>query len=75
MSDSTMIQITGLWLNETQDGQKYFTGYMGNARVLIFRNGYKKEDKHPDYILYVSENKPRDDDGEDAPARDDSIPF
>ncbi len=51
-----MIQISGLWRN-VKDGKEYFTGYMGSARILIFPNGYKKEAKHPDYVMYIEENK------------------
>jgi len=24
-------------------------------RIVVFKNGHKKEDKHPDYIIYRSE--------------------
>ena len=50
-----MIQLTGLWLNESSSGQKYMAGYFGKAKVLIFRNQYKDNESQPDYILYVAE--------------------
>lgn len=52
-----MIQLGGLWKGTDKQGNEYFSGYLGNARLIIFKNGYKKEDKHPDYVMYVDENK------------------
>lgn len=62
-----MIQISGLWLNESKGGEKYFTGYMGNAKILIFKNKFKEADNQPDYILYVAPKpKPEDQDSQDT---------
>lgn len=56
-----MIPLTGLWLSETKDGEKYFSGTLGTgAKVLIFKNKFKKEDSHPDYQLYIGQNKKQD---------------
>lgn len=55
-----LIQITGLWLNEDKNGNPYFTGYMGNAKLLIFKNQYKEEEKHPDYIMSIGENRKKE---------------
>lgn len=60
-----MIQIGGLWKNKTSAGKPYLAGYLGNARLLVFPNGFKKEDKQPDYVLYVAPGKPREDDSFD----------
>lgn len=49
-----MIQISGLWLNETKDGKKYMSGYMGEAKILIFRNEYKESENQPDYRMYIA---------------------
>ena len=49
-----MIEITGLWISKTKTGEAFFSGYMGNAKVLIFKNKYKESDKHPDYKMYVT---------------------
>lgn len=71
-----MIKLTGLWLNETKDGVKYFAGNLGGGRVLIFKNKHKEEDKHPDYVMYLAEIKKKDDDsGGDPGPDDDDIPF
>lgn len=70
---SAMLQLGGLWVNESKSGTKYMTGYFGNLKLMIFRNNYKSEDKHPDYVMYLAE-KPRDTRSDDAPSPDD-IPF
>lgn len=46
-----LVEVTGLWKTKTGDG---LVGYMGDARVLIFKNTFKKEEKHPDYKLFVT---------------------
>lgn len=58
-----MIEITGLWLNETSKGEKYFVGYMGNAKILIFKNKYKQVDSQPEYRMFIVEKQ-------DVPARE-----
>lgn len=55
-----MINATGLWLHEKQDGTTYMSGTLGGVRVLIFKNEHKTEDKHPDYRLVFAENKPKE---------------
>lgn len=60
--NSTLVQIGGLWRNKTDDGKTYLAGYLGNARLLVFPNGFKKEPRHPDWILYVAPNKPKGED-------------
>ena len=59
---SEMIQLTGLWLNQSKTtGEKYFSGNLGGAKVLIFKNKHKTEEKHPDYQLYIApKQKPQE---------------
>jgi hypothetical protein len=74
-----LVQLTGLWINKSQkDGSIYFTGYMGSARVRVFKNKYKKNENHPDYVLYVTPPKPEkesDDTPNDFEKSLDDIPF
>lgn len=58
-----MIEITGMWKNTDNNGNTYYVGYMGNAKVLMFANKYKEQDSHPDAILYLApkEKKSKDD--------------
>ena len=69
---SELVQITGLWSNVDKNGKKYLSGYMGNAKVLILENGFKEEEKQPDYILYVA---PKKKDGEQTEKSEETIPF
>ena len=52
-----MIELSGLWEGTTKSGDTYFSGYLGKAKVLIFKNKHKKDEKHPDYIIYLDEKK------------------
>jgi len=55
-----MIRLSGLWLKERDNGEKFFSGSMGGLAFKVFKNSYKKEgDNEPDYILYMDENKPQ----------------
>lgn len=51
---NNMIQLTGLWINTSANGESYMVGYLGNTKVLIFKNRYKTDDKHPDYTLNIA---------------------
>ena len=64
--DSTMVKITGLWQNEDKKGNKYLSGSMGSAKVLIFKNNYKEQDKHPDYIMYLAPQKKKEEKSDDG---------
>ena len=55
--DKDLVEIFALWENTSQAGDVYFTGYMGNADVVVFKNQYKKEPKHPDYRVFVKRKK------------------
>lgn len=55
-----MIELCALWLNETKDGKKYMSGNLGNAKLMLFKNDYKKPgSKEPDYRLFLDE-KPKE---------------
>jgi len=54
MPDNIMIQISGLWLNTSASGRKYFKGKLNGNDLLVFKNEHKTHDKQPDYILYIA---------------------
>jgi hypothetical protein len=56
------LKLTSLWKNKTADGKEFLTGRLGNLNISIWNNNYKKEDKHPDMIMYVSEPPPKKED-------------
>ena len=56
-----MINICGLWKSTSKDGKQYFSGNIGNAKILIFPNDKRGNEKAPDYQLVIAEkskNKP-----------------
>jgi hypothetical protein len=57
MEKEAKIPLAGLWRNETKDGKTYLSGYLGEAKILIFPNGFKETEKQPDYRMYLVENK------------------
>lgn len=43
-----------------QPGEKYLKGKLdlgafGEADILVFKNEHKKEEKHPDHVIYLSQ--------------------
>lgn len=51
-----LIEFGALWNKTTQpDGKEYFTGNIGRARIVILPNRYKRDESHPDWILFVTE--------------------
>jgi hypothetical protein len=73
-----MIKATGLWVNESKDGKTtYFGGSLGGAKVLIYRNTFKKEGSNePDYNLYFAEHvKKPNPGGEGGDGGSPDIPF
>lgn len=67
-----------LWLGKSQNGVSYMSGVLTidgeEKRIVVFKNGFKEDARHPDYIVYAS--RPRE---ADAPTRkaeaEDEIPF
>jgi hypothetical protein len=56
-----MIKAGGLWLHTDKDGSKYFSGSLGNVRVVIFKNYFKEEGSNePDYNMYFDEQKKKE---------------
>ncbi len=54
-------KIGALWLKETKDGKKYFSGVLedlrGEIRIVIFKNDRKEKENQPDYQIIVSEER------------------
>jgi len=52
-----MVKITGLWESKDKNGNIVLSG--GNnkiSRFMVLYNNFKKEDKEPDFYLYLAEN-------------------
>lgn len=55
------ISLMGLWENTDKNGNKYLSGNIGNAKVMIFKNTYKKAEREPDYRLYIAKKEQKND--------------
>lgn len=70
-------KVGALWLRTAKNsGDKYMSGVVdidgdNSIRVVVFKNGYKEETKHPDYVIYIQE----DADDTEEQQHDDDIPF
>lgn len=59
--------IGALWQKKTKTGATFLSGTINDVDVVIFKNDYKKEDRHPDWKVYPSQKQQRND--------DDDMPF
>lgn len=70
--EKNMINLTGLWINESKNGDTYLAGNIGAAKLMVFKNNRKQEgSKQPDYYVTLAPYEPKE--KKDAPASD--IPF
>ena len=69
-----MIQLSALWKKDSKNGRSYYTGKLGDGRLLLFRNDKKTDEKHPDLLLYIVAEEKRNG-KERPPAREDDLPF
>jgi uncharacterized protein (DUF736 family) len=84
MADEKLTKIGAFWLKE-KNGKKYMSGKIdkplaAGATLLVYKNDYKQEDKHPDYTIHAflgdEYSQPSQDGGyEQAPPADDDNPF
>lgn len=48
------IKLTGVWKQKDKAGHTYLSGSLSPiSRLLIMPNTFKKEDKEPDYFVYL----------------------
>lgn len=57
MADSKMVNVCGLWKNESRNGSTYLSGSLGGLQILVFPVKEKRSDKSPDYTLCIAEKK------------------
>jgi uncharacterized protein (DUF736 family) len=53
--------IGALWAHVSNGGKKYLSGSIEidgkKVNIVVFDNAYKKEDKHPDFTIFLSEKR------------------
>lgn len=56
-----MEKLGALWANRDKNDDEYFSGQIevdGNViPIIVFSNGFKEEEKHPDLIIYLREER------------------
>ena len=56
--ENAKIKLTGLWKNETRDGQSFLAGSISpGVRLLIFDNGFRKKPTDPEFIAYLAQTQ------------------
>ena len=63
MANQNREKLSGLWINQTKNGETYFSGKSDGIKYVIFKNGFKEKENQPDYNLYkevVEPQKPED---------------
>jgi len=90
MADSQEQSIGALWSKQSKGGANYFSGSIEiegkKTQIVVFKNQFKKEEKHPDWKIFVSvpqgqQNKPEPEKQENAEPEtasqgvDDDLPF
>jgi hypothetical protein len=65
------IKVGALWLQKDKNGKTYMSGNVGETKIVVFKNNYKKEDKHQDYLIYEKTGRKE----ETPPPEEEQIPF
>jgi uncharacterized protein (DUF736 family) len=71
---NSMIRIGAFWLHRKSDGEIYLSGSLNGAKLLLFKNQFKKGEKHPDFILFVANPEKKDTPSADELDSDFSMP-
>jgi hypothetical protein len=63
MSDARMVKVAELWQRKSAKGTVYFSGFMGDAQLLLFKDGARPHPTKPDetvvvWKLFVQERDP-----------------
>ena len=55
-----LTKVGAFWLRDSKSGAKFMSGKIEQALpegtdLLVFKNGFKKEDRHPDYEIFIKQ--------------------
>jgi hypothetical protein len=53
MSDSRMVKLCDLWQRKSAKGTTYFSGFLGDAQLLLFKDGERPHPTRPDETVIV----------------------
>ena len=48
-----MKSIGAMWSRKDKNGEEYFTMALGENSYVLFKNNRKKEDRHPDFYVFL----------------------
>jgi hypothetical protein len=54
-----MKKIISFWENQSKTGNTYYSGKLGELDLIGFKNSQKKNEKEPDLIFYLRDEKPK----------------
>ena len=78
---SDIIKFGALWRQEKSDGTVYYSGRLNrDTKILVFKNKYKKEERHPDLNIFLAPatdggKEERPDSRNNSQPSGDDIPF
>jgi hypothetical protein len=49
-----LVKIGCLWNSEDKEGRLILSGKLGDAKLYVLQNGFKKDEKSPDFYVYVA---------------------
>lgn len=49
-------KIGAVWIKTSKAGNKFMSGVINDQKVVIFKNNYKEQENHPDYIVYKQDD-------------------
>lgn len=53
------VSLCALWRNKSKNGTEFFTGKLGDARIIAFWNDRKTNENQPDLRIYVDPTPPQ----------------
>lgn len=56
MDGNVKVPLCALWANTSKGGKKYWSGMLGDAKVLVFENDKRGNDRAPDLRVYLVPN-------------------
>lgn len=60
MDERSKVKLGSLWKREDRNGQTYWTGALGAARLMLFPREREAGDDQPDFDIYIiPNNSPR----------------
>jgi hypothetical protein len=51
--DQRMVKLATLWQRKSAKGATYFSGFMGDCQLLLFKEGEKPHPRRPDETVIV----------------------